>query len=83
MPYRPLFSDTAVEFVTTLPRRRQRRLVTRAQELARDPFLTPDFIWRDEDGRDISHLLVDGFLFSYWVDHAVKVVMIVDIEDGE
>jgi hypothetical protein len=55
----------------------------RAGELARDPFVSPDFIWTDEDQREISHLLIDGFLFSYRVDHAVKTVMIVEIEDAE
>jgi len=83
MRYRPVFSDMAVLFFTSLPHRRQWKVVHRAQELAADPFLVPDFRRPDEDGREISHLLVDGFLFSYWVDHAARLVMIVDIEDGE
>jgi hypothetical protein len=82
MPYRPVFSDAAVEFFTTLPRRRQRMLLARAQELADDPFLIPDFTSPDDEGREISHILIDDFLFSFWPDHAAKVVMIVEIEDG-
>jgi hypothetical protein len=81
MDYRPVFSDSAVDFCVTLTRRRQRKLLDRAQELARDPFVVPDFIRTDEDGRTISHLLIDDFLFGYWPDHAIKVVMIVEIED--
>ena len=82
MRYRPIFSDSAVEFFVILPRRRQRRLLARAQELGSDPFLIPDFKRIDEEGREISHVLIDDFLFSFWPDHAVKVVMIVEIEDG-
>lgn len=36
----------------------------------------------DDEGREISHVLVDDFLFSFWPDHAMKVVMIVGIEDS-
>jgi hypothetical protein len=83
MRYRPVFSDAAVLFFASLTRRRQWKVLDRARELAGDPFLIPDFRSPDEEGREISHLLVDGFLFSFWVDHAVRVVMITDIEDGE
>ena len=83
MRYRPVFSDSAVVFFVSLPRRRQRKLLDRALELAGDPFLVPDFRNTDDDAREICHVLVDGFIFSYWVDHAVRSVMIVEIEDGE
>jgi hypothetical protein len=59
MGYRPVFSDSAVEFFATLPRRGQRKLLDRAQELAGDPFLIPDFRSRDEDDRDLAHVLID------------------------
>jgi len=28
----------------------------------------------------VSPLLTEGFIFDYWVDHAVRKVMITDIE---
>jgi hypothetical protein len=83
MRYRPVFSDSAVAFFASLSRRRQRKLLDRALELADDPFLVPDFRSVDDDGREICHVLVDDFIFSYWPDHAARVVMIVDVEDGE
>jgi hypothetical protein len=64
MRYRPVFSDTAVLFFTSISRRKQEKLLDRAQELARDPFLVPDFRSPDEEDRVISHILIDGFLFS-------------------
>ena len=55
----------------------------RAYELARDPFLECDYRLVDPDGRTIEHLLVEGVVFSYWVDHSVKLVMIIEIDDAE
>jgi len=81
MRYRPVFSDSAVDFFATLSHRRQRKLLDRARELAADPFVVPDIRRVDEDGREIGDILIDDFLFSYWVDHPAKVVMIVDVED--
>ena len=81
--YRPVFSDTAVVFFISLPRRRQRKLWDRAHELAADPFLVPDFCGIDADGRELSHVMSDGFVFTYWVDHAVKRVMMTEVDDAE
>jgi len=78
---RPVFSEQAAETLLALPRRRQRRAMDRARELARAPLHVSDYALRDEDGREIEHLLTDGLVFSYWVDHAVRLVMIVEIED--
>jgi len=81
--YRPSFSDLAAEFMLSLPKRRQRVVIDRAYELARYPFLESDYRLIDQDGRTIEHLLVDGVVFSYWVDHALKLVMITEIDDAE
>ena len=37
----------------------------------------------DQDGRTVEHLLVDGVVISYWVDHAIKLVMISELEDAQ
>ncbi len=55
----------------------------RAYELARHPFLESDYRLVDVDGRPVDHLLIDGFVFSYWVDHSLKLVMISEIEDAQ
>ncbi len=81
--YRPNFSDLAAELILSLPKRRQRVAMDRAYELAKDPFLESDYALKDAEGRSIEHLLVDGFVFSYWVDHAAKLVMIIELEDAE
>ncbi len=82
MRYRPVFSDSAVDFFATLSRRRQWMLLDRARELGADPFVAPDLRRVDNDGREIGDILIDDFLFSFWVDHPAKIVMIVEIEDA-
>jgi len=81
--FRPSFSDLAAEFILSLPKRRQRVVMDRAYELARHPFLESDYRLVDVDGRPIDHLLIDGFVFSYWVDQSFKLVMITEIEDAQ
>ena len=81
--FRPSFSDLAAEFILSLPKRRQRVVMDRAYELARHPFLKSDYRLVDVDGRPIEHLLVDGLVFSYWVDHSSRLVMISEIEDAQ
>jgi len=78
--YHPYFSGVAVAFFAALPRRQQRKVLDRAHELAADPFLVPDDQSQDADQRMVSPLLTEGFIFDYWVDHAVRKVMITDIE---
>lgn len=81
--FRPSFSDLAAEFILSLPKRRQRVLMDRAYELARHPFLESDYRLVDIEGRPVEHLLMDGLVFSYWVDHSLKLVMITEIDDAQ
>lgn len=81
--YRPNFSDLAAEFILSLPRKRQRKVKERAYELARYPFIESDYALADAEGRAIEHIMVDGFIIAYWVDHAARLVMISEIDDAE
>jgi hypothetical protein len=75
-----VFASPALEFFVGLTKRGQRRLLDRAHELAADPFLVPDFRSQDSTGRDISHFMADGFVFDFWVDHAMKQVIVTDVD---
>ena len=81
--YRPHFTDLATEFILSLPKRRQRLVMAQAHQLARYPFVESDYRLTDADDREIEHLLVDGLVFSYWVDHAARLVQITEIEDAD
>ncbi|AHF91084.1 hypothetical protein OPIT5_13585 [Opitutaceae bacterium TAV5] len=81
--YKPVFTDSAVEFFVRLTKRKQRTILDRSHELAADPFLLPDFQTIDASGREISHLVIDNFIFDFWVDHAAKQVVITEIDRVE
>jgi hypothetical protein len=75
-----VFDASAVEFFHRLTKRKQRRVLDRAHELASDPFLLPDFRSTDDKGREIGHVLADDFIFDYWIDHAERRLVITEIE---
>jgi mRNA-degrading endonuclease RelE of RelBE toxin-antitoxin system len=79
--YRPLFSDLVVDFMLSLPKRRQRKLLESCNQLATNPFIRSDYSIRDSDGRDIEHLRVGSFVIAYWIDHPVCKVMVVEVDD--
>jgi len=68
LPYQAFYSDLVAEFILNLPKRRQRKVVDICNQLAEQPFITSDYRLIDRDGREIEHILVGGFVISYWVD---------------
>ncbi|MGA2051958.1 MAG: hypothetical protein ABSH19_01465 [Opitutales bacterium] len=73
----------AAEFIFALPPRRQRRVLDLAHQLAEDPFLRSDYTLPDAMGRPIEHLLMSGYVLTYWVDHAERLVMITEVDAAE
>ena len=50
-----------------------------ADQIALHPFQIGDYQTADAAGHEVDNLLLDDFLFTYWVDHAVKEVRITEI----
>jgi hypothetical protein len=80
--YRTVFSEEAAGFLLALTKRRQRGVANLARQLASNPFVVCDYVERDESGREISHLLVEDYVFAYWLDHASSEIRILEIEDA-
>lgn len=78
--YDAIFASAAVEFFAGQTKRRQRKILDRDHELAADPFLVPDLRSADSTGREIFQFMSDDFIFDYWVDHAVKQVVVTSID---
>ena len=62
--YRPVFSEGAADFLVQLPKRRQREIIALARQLAEHPFVRSDYRLPDESGREIEHLLIEGYVFG-------------------
>lgn len=77
--YESFLSREAVAFVTHLSKRQQRRVLDLADQIAKQPFQIGDYPTVDAVGRRIENLLLEGFLFSFWVDHATCEVRISEI----
>jgi hypothetical protein len=77
--YTSHLSLPAAEMVAGLPRRKQRRVLDLADQLAIQPFEIGDYRSEDAVGHTVENLLIDGFLFTYWIDHAVREVRITEI----
>lgn len=77
--YESHLSHEAVAFVVGLSKRKQRLVLNLADQIARHPFQIGDYQKVDAAGRTIENLLLEGYLFSYWVDHGAREVRISEI----
>jgi len=77
--YESQLSRPAAQFVITLPRRQQRLVLDLADQIARQPFGVGDYQTKDAAGRIVENLLLDAYVFTYWVDHSVREVRITEI----
>lgn len=77
--YESHLSREAVAFVVGLSKGKQKRVLDLADRIARQPFQIGDYRSVDAAGRPIENLRLDGYLFSYWIDHASCEVRISEI----
>jgi hypothetical protein len=81
--YEPAFSEAVLEYLLSSPKNRQRKALQLADQLAENPHILSDYTIADSSGRLVEHLLIETFVFAYWVDHPVGEIRIVDIEDAQ
>ena len=77
--YESYLSREAMAFVVGLSKKRQRLVLDLADQIAKQPFRIADDRRVDAVGRPIENLRLEGYLFSYWVDHASREVRISEI----
>lgn len=81
--FRVVFEEEASEFLIAQTKRKCRKLLDIAYAIADSPFAEPDYSLTDSDGRSIPHITTEGYVIGYWVDAAVKRIVIVEIELDE
>ena len=77
--YEPVFSAKAWEVLLACSKRRQARIARLAYALADYPYRVGDYQTSDSTGRPLENLRMEGFIFTYWPDHGVKELRIVDL----
>jgi mRNA-degrading endonuclease RelE of RelBE toxin-antitoxin system len=81
-PYKVLVSIEILQLER--PSRRQRDQILRfLQILADDPTKPGDYEERDDIGRPIQIKIVGDFALTYWADHAVREVKVIQIEKAD
>ena len=50
------------------------------EQIAADPYLAGDFKDSDDIGRPLEVKLVGSYAITYWADHAVKEIKIINVE---
>lgn len=50
------------------------------RRIAEDPYLPGDFKDSDEIGRPLEVKLVGQYAITYWADHAVKEIKVINVE---
>lgn len=77
--YSSHLSVEAVAIVVALPKRKQKVVLDFADRIAEQPFRIGDYQTSDATGRAVENILLEQFLFTYWVDHATREVRIAEI----
>ena len=77
--YTSHFSSEAVSTILHLPGRKRFKVLDIADRIAAHPIRIGDYPSTDATGRKVQNLMVDEFLFTYWIDDAAKQVRITEI----
>ena len=79
--YEPVLSSKAASFLVGLPKAKQRTVITLMFQLAEHPTQLGDYATHEESGREIQHLMVGDWHFSFWADHPVRELRITEIAE--
>jgi hypothetical protein len=79
--YEPVLSSRPASFLIGLSKAKQRRVIDLIFRLAENPTQLGDYATREKGGRDIQHLMVGDWHFSFWADHPVRELRITEIAE--
>lgn len=79
--YEPVLSGKASSFLFGLTKAKQKKVIPLLFQISDHPSQLGDYATRDEDGREIQHLLIGDWHFSFWPDHAVRELRFTEIAE--
>ena len=79
--YEPVLSAKASSFMVGSSKSKQKRIVALIFQISDHPHQLGDYATRDENEREIQHLLLGGWLFSFWPDHAVRELRFTEVAE--
>ena len=75
-----VLNQTSVEALLTARVGQRNRLIHFLLALTNDPYKEGDFSAQDEVGRTVQIKVVGAYMVTYWSDHPVREVRVVNIE---
>jgi len=79
--YEPVLSGRASSSLVGLSKPKQKQVLRLLFQLSEHPGQLGDYATREEDGREIQHLMVGDWHFSFWADHAVRELRVTEIDE--
>jgi hypothetical protein len=79
--YEPVLSGQAAAFIVGRSKASQRKIIALIFQLSDHPHQLGDYATRDAQGREIQHLLLGDWQFSFWPDHAVRELRFTEIAE--
>lgn len=79
--YEPVLSKKASFTIIGLSRSKQKRVIDVIVRLADYPTQEGDYSTRDEQDREIQHLKLGDWVVSFWADHAVRELRVLEIAE--
>lgn len=82
-PYNIFLRLEATEAIRAVRGAQRTRISAFIDLLANDPFQVGDYTERDESNRQIEIKVIGQYAITFWSDHAVKEVKVVDIQRAD
>ena len=78
--YEPVLSSKALGAFLGLTKKKQKQLSKILYQLGSYPSQVGDYSFQDDTGRDVQYILLGDYVISFWADHAMKEMRIVEID---
>ena len=79
--YEPVLSGKASSFLVGVSKAKQRKIIALIFQISDHPGQLGDYSTRDDIGRDVQHLLLGDWQFSFWADQAVRELRVTEIAE--
>ncbi len=79
--YEPALASQAWEWLCSLSKTRQKRIIRIIRQLASSPFVEGDYNTTDSTGRPLENLRIEDFIITFWADHHAKEIRVLDITE--
>ncbi|MHB8523856.1 MAG: hypothetical protein ACYDH9_24295 [Limisphaerales bacterium] len=78
--WRLVFDEDAFEYLLSRRARERNLLIAFLEKLKVDPYQEGEYTVEDDSGRPLQVKGFQPYLITYWLDHSVKEVRVLDIE---